>query len=135
MPQILLATDADWIRDDIVAALADEQTQVSRVRKGSEVVEAIRQLGPDLVILDMQIGNMGGVATCHAIRHEQAAGRLDAVKVMILLDRADDKWLANTARCDGTYQKPIDAFTLGREVRRVLAAAPEAPAAPSTALA
>lgn len=122
MPHVLLATDADWIRDEVVAALADDETQVSRVRKGAEVVGAVAQLRPELVILDMQIGNMGAVATCHAIRHEQAAGRLDPVKVMILLDRADDRWLANTAGADSLIQKPIDAFRIGRAVRAVLAA-------------
>lgn len=124
MPHVLLATDADWIRDDVVAALADDETKVSRVRKGAEVVDAIAQLRPELVILDMQIGNMGGVATCHAIRHEQAAGRLDEVKVMILLDRADDRWLANTAGADALVEKPIDAFRIGRAVRNVLSDAP-----------
>ncbi len=121
VPQVLLATDADWIRNDVVAAIADDETQVSRVRRGDEVIEAIIQLQPELVILDMQIGNMGGVAACHAIRHEEGAGRLDPVKVMILLDRADDRWLANTARSDAQFEKPIDPFRFSRAVREVLA--------------
>lgn len=124
VPHVLLATDADWIRDDIAAALEDDDTQVSRVRKGAEVVEAINLVQPELVILDMQIGNMGAVATCHAIRHEQAAGRLAPVKVIILLDRADDRWLADTAGPEAVCQKPLDAFRLRRTVRAVLEAPP-----------
>src|SRR5690554_7002192 len=57
---VLLATDADWLRDDVQAALADDDTQVSRVHRGTEVIEAVAALKPDLVILDLQIGNMGG---------------------------------------------------------------------------
>ena len=76
MTHVLLATDADWLRDDVQAALADDDTQVSRVHRGTEVIEAVAALKPDLVILDLQIGNMGGIATCHALRLEESAGRI-----------------------------------------------------------
>jgi DNA-binding response OmpR family regulator len=118
---VLLATDADWIRDDVQAALADDETQVSRVHRGDEVVAAVRALAPDLVILDLQIGNMGGIATCHALRLEEGAGRLDPVRVMLLLDRDDDRFLARTARADGWLVKPAESFILRRTARQVMA--------------
>ena len=121
MPHLLLATDADWIRDDIDAALTDPGTTVSRVRKGSEVLDAIRAVQPELVILDLQIGNMGGIATSHAIRNEVAAGRMDDVQIMLLLDRPDDRWLAQTSGADGWMVKPLDAFRLRRATRAILA--------------
>lgn len=121
MSHVLLATDADWIRDDVVAALSEPGTEVSRVRTGAEVVPAVEALRPELVILDLQIGNMGGVATCHALRLEESAGRLDPVKVLLLLDRVDDRFIAHSAKPDGWLVKPIDAFGLGRAVRKVLA--------------
>lgn len=121
MSNVLIATDADWIRDDVVAALADADTEVSRVHRGDEVVEAVAALAPELVILDLQIGSMGGIATCHALRLEESAGRLDPVKVLLLLDRADDRFLAATCGADGWLVKPIDAFSLQRAARKVLA--------------
>jgi DNA-binding response OmpR family regulator len=133
VPHVLLATDADWIRDDVQAAIADENTQVSRVHRGDEVLEATRAVGPDLVILDMQIGNMGGVATCHAIRLEESAGRLDPVRVMLLLDRADDRFLARTAKADGWLVKPVEGFMLRRAAHQVMAG--EWTEAPASALA
>ncbi len=114
MPSILLATDADWIRDDVDSVLTDPDTTVSRVRKGAEVVAAMQALRPDLVILDLQIGNMGGIATTHAICNEVAAGRLDDAAILLLLDRADDRWLAGTSGADGWLIKPLD----GRRLRR-----------------
>ena len=62
MPTILLATDADWILEEVDASLADDSTNVYRVRAGIDVLQAITQMTPDLVILDEQIGNMGGIA-------------------------------------------------------------------------
>lgn len=120
MLNVLLATDADWIRDDVDAALTDPDTTVSRVRTGADALAAIPSIRPDLVILDLQIGNMGGIATCHAIRNEVAAGRMDDVDVLLLLDRPDDRWLAATSGADGWMVKPLDAFRLRRATRAIL---------------
>jgi DNA-binding response OmpR family regulator len=65
---VLLATDADWLYDDVDAALADESTTVHRVRSGRVVVPTVREIDPQLVVLDLQIGNVGGVATALALR-------------------------------------------------------------------
>src|SRR5919106_3133817 len=59
---VLIATDADWILDDVDAALSDEDTRVLRVRRGRDVSEAVRLVEPALIVLDLQIGNMGGIA-------------------------------------------------------------------------
>ena len=41
MPRVLLATDADWIHEEIDAALGGNGTSVRRVRRGKEVLPAI----------------------------------------------------------------------------------------------
>ena len=64
------------LHDEVDAALGDEDTTVQRVRTGREVIPAVKELDPDLVILDLQIGNMGGMATCLSLRSEEGAGRL-----------------------------------------------------------
>jgi DNA-binding response OmpR family regulator len=121
VPDILLATDADWIRDDVDSALTDPDTTVSRVRKGADVVGAMLAIGPDLVILDLQIGNMGGIATTHHICNEVSAGRLDDAAILLLLDRPDDTWLAGTSGADGWLVKPLDGRRLRKATRALLA--------------
>ena len=121
MPHVLLATDADWIRDDISAALTDPDTTVSRVHTGAEVLPAVEALRPDLVILDLQIGNMGGIATTYALRLEAGSGRIDPVRILVLLDRADDRFLARTAQADGWMVKPLDAFRIRRAAKALFA--------------
>ena len=66
---------------------------------------------PDLVVLDLQIGNMGGIAACLHLRHEAGAGRLPDVPVLMLLDRQADVFLAKRSGADGWVVKPLDAFT------------------------
>ena len=49
MPDVLLATDADWLFDDVVAALGGTH-DVHRVREGSVVAEAVATVEPELII-------------------------------------------------------------------------------------
>lgn len=116
---VLVATDADEVFDEVDAALSDDQTSVARVRAGRDVVAAIRQLEPALVVLDLQIGNMGGVATCLAIRNEESGGRLEPQPVLLLLDRDADEYLAKQSDADGWLVKPLDAMGLRRAVAAI----------------
>jgi DNA-binding response OmpR family regulator len=114
VPDVLIATDADWIYDEVDAALtsaASERT-VRRVRMGRDVLPSVVERQPDLVVLDLQIGNMGGMATCLSLRLEEGAGRLPHVPILMLLDRAADVFLARRSEADGWLIKPIDAFRL-----------------------
>ncbi|MFM9012207.1 MAG: hypothetical protein ACKORK_01025, partial [Gemmatimonadota bacterium] len=52
---------------------------------------------PDLVILDLQIANQGGIATAIDLRLEAAAGRLPDLPVLLLLDREADRHIAQRA--------------------------------------
>lgn len=76
MTDVLVATDADWVFDEIDAALGDRDTTVHRLRTGAEVRTWVKEHEPDLVVLDLQIGNMGGIATCLDLRLEAGAGRV-----------------------------------------------------------
>lgn len=121
MPTVLLATDADWIFDEVDAALGDAGTTVHRVRAGIDVLRAIDEVAPDLVVLDQQIGNMGGMATCMAIRNAEGIDRIPITAVLMLLDRGHDAFLARRHDADGYLVKPIDAFRLRRAAMALLA--------------
>lgn len=124
MSDILLATDADWLVDDIEAAVGGAHL-IHRVRRGADVVPAVAELGPDLVLLDFQIGNMGGVAACLAVRQEEEVGRLEPSVVYLLLDREADTFLAKQAAADGWLVKPLNAFNTLRTIDKALAAPAE----------
>jgi DNA-binding response OmpR family regulator len=119
MPTVLLATDADWIHEEVDAALGGPDVEVYRVHRGVDVIPAMLELEPDLVVLDLQIGNMGGMATCMAIRHDEGADRLPITAVLMLLDRAADVFLAKRCEADGWLIKPLDSFRL-RKAAKVL---------------
>ena len=120
MPEILVATDADWILDEVRAALGGDATTIRWVRNGKDVVPALKARAADLAVLDLQIGNMGGMATCMEIRLESGAGRLPDVGVLMLLDRSADVFLAQRCNADGWLIKPLDAFRLRRAADAIL---------------
>jgi DNA-binding response OmpR family regulator len=121
VPTVLLATDAEWIFDEVDAALGGTHT-VYRVHAGVDVLPAVRQVDPELVLLDLQIGNMGGIAACLNLRLEERAGRIDPLRILMLLDRDADIFLAQQAESDGWLIKPMDSFRLRRAVHTVLEA-------------
>jgi DNA-binding response OmpR family regulator len=117
VPDVLIATDADWIYDEVDAALADEETKVVRVRQGRDVSGVARQIEPKLVVLDMQIGNMGGIATALHLEQEIESGRVPDVPILLLLDRPADVPLASRWGVDGWLVKPLDGFRLRRAAK------------------
>jgi DNA-binding response OmpR family regulator len=117
---VLIATDADWILDDVDAALADEDTRVLRVRHGRDVSEAVRLVEPALIVLDMQTGNMGGIATALNLEQEFEDGSTPAAPILLLLDRPADVPLARRWGVDGWLIKPLDSFRLRRAARALL---------------
>ena len=119
MSNVLLATTEDWVLDEVDAALGGSHT-VHRVRAGADVLAAIRHIEPEMVILDLQIGNMGGIATCLEIRLEQTAGRIGEQRVMMLLDREADTHLAKRAESDGWLVKPLDSLRINRAVNAIM---------------
>lgn len=118
---ILVAADAEWVRAQVRAAFVGRGQHVIEVTSGYDVRPAVAASPPDLVVLDMQIGNMGGVAVAIDLHLEAAAGRLDDVPILLLLDRAADAFLARRAEADAELVKPVDAGTLRRTAKRLLA--------------
>ena len=83
---------------------------------------AVAAESPDVVVLDMQIQNMGGIAVSIDLRLEGAAGRIPDVSILLLLDREADRFLAKRADADGELVKPVDPATLRRVIDTLLQA-------------
>jgi DNA-binding response OmpR family regulator len=114
---ILLATDADWIVDEVTAALGGPDTTFTVCRDGRAVAGQVRVRRPDLAIVDLQVGSMGGMAITMALRLDESGGLLPHVHVLMLLDRVADLYLAQRSGAEGWLIKPLDALRLHRAAR------------------
>jgi len=116
---ILVAAEASWIRSQVLNAFVSPDQRVVEVERGQDVRGAVDEYDPSVVILDMQIGNMGGIAAALDLRLEAGEGRLPDVPILLLLDRQADHFLAKRADVDGTLVKPLDAGLLRRAVKQL----------------
>lgn len=120
MTDVLLATDADWVVEEVAAALSAPDVTFRVVRSGQDVRPAVEANAPDLVILDFQIGNMGGMATCLDLRLESGMGRLPRVPVLMLADREADIFLARRSEADAWLVKPLNPLLLRRTAHELM---------------
>lgn len=117
--KILVAAHAPWIREQIEGGLASSDVEIQTVVEGSRVRQSIVDYEPDVLIADMQSGNMGGIAVAIDARMEAEEQRCKDVAIILLLDRQADRLLAERANVDATMIKPIDIFTLGKLVKEL----------------
>lgn len=118
MPEILVATDADAVFDEVSSVVAGPGTTIRRVRTGPGVRDSINARPVDLAVVDLQIGAMGGIAVALDLHLESDAGRLTPTPVLLLLDRRADVFLARRSGVEGWLLKPLDP----RRIRRAVAA-------------
>jgi DNA-binding response OmpR family regulator len=123
---ILVGTDADYVLDDITAALGGPDVSFTVCRNGRDVSDVVARRTPDLVVLDLQIGSMGGMAVTMSLRLDESAGTLPRVPVLMLLDRQADVHLAKRCAADSYLVKPLNPLSLKRAARAIL----EVPAEP-----
>jgi DNA-binding NarL/FixJ family response regulator len=117
---VLLVSDSESVRSELRSALEDGHTEIRELTSGEAVRPSVEDDAPDLVITDLQVGNMGGMAICSDLRLEESGGRIPHVPVLILLDRRADVFLAKRASAEGWIVKPLDAIRIRRAAKAVL---------------
>ena len=92
---------------------------VHEVSKGAEAVPKAREVRPHVIILDVNLPDMNGLAVCHAIR---ADSEINGVPVLILTVRDDDTDVLaglEAGADDYVAKDSAPAIVLGR-VRRLI---------------
>ena len=118
---ILIATDAQWVLNEIQAVFGSSSTTIQVVTNGRLVSPAVAQRTPDIAILDMQVGSMGGMAITMDLRLDYSSGALPNVPILMLLDREADVHMARRSGANGWIIKPLDALRLRKAVNAIAA--------------
>jgi DNA-binding NarL/FixJ family response regulator len=118
--RVVLADDHDLVRSGIKALLGmvtDVQV-VAEARNGSELVTLVDALVPDVVMTDIAMPGMDGIAAITEIhrRHPDVL-----LLVLSMYDAIDVVKRAVAAGASGYVMKDAPAFELGQSVRSVMA--------------
>ena len=120
MPKIYLVSDATDVLEDVSSALEYVSQEITTFHSGTELLAACRAASPDLAVIDMQIGTMGGMAIAMDLHLEESGGRLPHVPVLLLLDRRADVFLALRSQSEGYVIKPLDPLRVAEAAAAVL---------------
>lgn len=106
------------------SGLASPEREIVEVRDGPNVVTLAHARGPDVVVVAASIGQMGGFAVSYELKTMADEGKIKDPKVIVLLERSADAWLANWSRCDAWRVKPVDPAELDEIITDLVAPAP-----------
>ena len=116
--RVLLADDQHLVRGALAALLAleDDIEVVGQVGRGDEVVAAVCRLGPDVVLMDVEMPGIDGLAAAAAVRSAQPGAK---VLIVTTFGRAGYLRRAMEAGALGFVVKDAPPDALADAVRRV----------------
>lgn len=116
--RILLVDDFQRIRAGIRALLSNESLEVcGEAANGREAVERVRELQPDLVLLDIVMPVMNGLDAAHEIHRIAPSTK---IVFLTIEDTSQAAALASLAGADGLVSKAAAGRELIPTLRRLL---------------
>jgi len=113
--RILVLDDDEDILDILSLILKDSGFEIQTLANGESVFEAIKQFNPDLVLMDVMLGNMDGRVICKRIKNTESLHNLP----VILISGTHD--LASSLNQEGApndfLPKPFDLDQLIEKIK------------------
>ena len=119
MTTILVVADEPWVRNEVRAALTDPAYVLIDHTDPFTTAQQAIDSEADAVVVDLQVGSMGGMAVTRAVRHATSDGSDPGMPVVMLLDRQADEFLAKRAGAAGWVTKPFTSYELGEALAAV----------------
>lgn len=117
---VVLAEDDVDIRDLVQIVLEGLDLEVRAVGTGSDALEACREIGPRLLLLDITMPGMNGLEVCRAIRADEKLHDLPVI-IMTARAQASDVAAGIEAGADTYIIKPFGPIELREHVEALLA--------------
>ena len=126
--RILLADDVEINRTIAAELLESRGHEVTLADDGGPAVDAFRARPFDVVLLDIEMTQMGGLEAARAMRQiEQTRGKRARILAMTAHTTQQDRENCYAAGMDGRVLKPFEAETLCQQVEEGTGAPPQPP--------
>jgi DNA-binding response OmpR family regulator len=119
MPRVLLVEDDETIREMTRISLERDGFQVATAEDGPGGLASFQDAPPDLVLLDVMLPGLDGVAVCRQIRGQSVvpivmlSARTDPIDIVVGLEAGADDYVTKP------FEPPILAARLRAVLRRV----------------
>lgn len=124
--RILVVDDQPQMRRFMRSTLTSAGYEIDDAKTGEEALDKLREFRPDLVLLDINMPGMGGLATCREIRSATNIG----IIMLTVRNAEEDKVAALDAGADDFVTKPFSTPELLARIRAALRRVPVTQAAP-----
>ncbi len=111
--RILLVDDEPQIRRVVKTALTAQKYEVVEAGTGEEALDLLKGADPDLILLDINMPGMGGIAACREIRAISEA----AIILLSVRNSEADKITGLDAGADDYVTKPFSVNELTARIR------------------
>ncbi len=119
-PRVLVVDDEDHITELVAMALGYSGFAVDRASSGREAIDAIGDVVPDLVVLDVMLPDLDGFEVARRLRSSQGAARAVPIIFLTARDTTADKVEGLRLGSDDYVTKPFSVEELVERVRAVL---------------
>ncbi len=117
--KILIADDNENIREALTSILEDEGHSLWIAKNGAEALEKVRQVSPDILILDVMMPEMSGYDVCRAVKNDP-----DLKKIFILMlsakGQAAEQEQGKETGADDYIVKPFSPTDILARIKKLL---------------
>ena len=125
--RILVVDDQPQMRRFMRTTLTSAGYEIDDAKTGEEALVKLREFHPDLVLLDINMPGMGGLAACREIRSGTSIG----IIMLTVRNSEADKVAALDAGADDFVTKPFSTPELLARIRAALRRVPASPSSPT----
>jgi two-component system KDP operon response regulator KdpE len=121
--RVLVVDDEPQLRRIMRTTLTGAGYEIDDAKTGEEALDKVREFRPDLVLLDINMPGMGGVAACRALRQHSNV----AIIMLTVNNTEKAKVEALDAGADDFVVKPFSTPELLARIRAALRRVPTSP--------
>lgn len=118
----ILVIEDNLLNLELVTDLLESRGfSVLQARTAEEGLRSAREYDPELILMDLSLPGMDGLAATKMLKADPATAHLPIVALTAHAMRGDDS-LAKAAGCDGYLTKPIDTRRFPEQIARFIGA-------------